>query len=43
MNDPECTLGFVHCERVTDWPTGGTLVTLLVLLVVAGWVFWRSR
>jgi hypothetical protein len=43
MSDVECTLGLVHCERVTDLPAGGTLVALLVIVVVGVWLYRRWR
>jgi len=43
MNDPECSLGFVHCEPVTAWPAGWQIVAILLGVVVAGWVVYRSR
>jgi hypothetical protein len=43
MNNAECSLGFVHCERVTAWPSGWLLVAILLGVVVAGWAFYRSR
>jgi hypothetical protein len=43
MNSAECTLEFVKCERVTDWPSGWLLVAILGVLVVGGWAFYRSR
>ena len=43
MNSAECSLEFVKCERVTDWPTGGTLVALLVIVVVGVWLYRRWR
>jgi hypothetical protein len=43
MNSAECSLGFVHCERVTTWPSGWLLVAILLGVVVAGWLVWRSK
>ena len=43
MNSAECSLEFVKCERVTEWPAGWQIVAILAVLVVGGWAFYRSR
>jgi len=43
MNDPECYLGFVHCERVTSWPAGWQLVAIVAVVVGGIWVYRRSK
>jgi hypothetical protein len=43
MNSVECSLEFVKCERVTEWPAGWQIVAILAGVVVAGWLVWRSR
>jgi hypothetical protein len=43
MSAAECSLELVKCERVTSWPTGLQLVTILGVLIVGGWAFYRSR
>ena len=43
MSDAECSLRLVHCERVTDLPTGGTLVALLVIVIGGVWLYRRWR
>lgn len=43
MSDPECSLGLVHCEAVSSWPTGGTLVAILAVIVGGIWLYRRSR
>lgn len=43
MNSAECSLEFVRCERVTDWPEGGTLFFLLVIVIGGVWLYRRWR
>lgn len=43
MSDVECSLQLVHCEPVTEWPEGGTLVFLMVLLIGGVWLYRRWR
>jgi hypothetical protein len=43
MNSAECSLQLVHCEPVTHWPEGGTLVFLMVLLIGGVWLYRRWR
>ena len=43
MNSAECSLEFVKCERVTEWPTGGTLLIILAVIVGGIWYYRRYR
>ena len=43
MNSAECSLEFVKCERVTEWPSGWLLVAIVAVVVGGIWFIRRYR